>query len=87
MGGCFRRPARLSDLLEALVTEIPELAKEDTRVLGQEVTIKAVKPEANGEFVYEYSGGKKEGVVEVWMRQGEAESVLQYDLKSQRQVL
>lgn len=68
--------------------KIPELEPElDTQVLGQEVVIKAVKPKADGQFIFEYPVPGKRGIVEVQIKQGNAEQLIQFDVENQRQLL
>jgi hypothetical protein len=66
---------------------IPELnLAVDEAVLGQAVTVKAVKPRSDGSFVFEYPVEDTQGVVEISLNQGLAGAVVQYDLKLQKQV-
>jgi len=56
-------------------------------VLGQTVTIKAVKPQSDGSFTYEYPVKDTLGIVEINLIQGNAHNTIQYDLQGQKRLI
>lgn len=70
------------------VPDIPELNPEvPDPVLGQDVVVKAVKPNESGHYVLEYKVPYKEGIIETTITQGESEQTIQFDLNENRQLL